>query len=202
METKLARIISILFQPLLIPTYSLLIIFNMNSYVALIIPAEYRQMIVGIILVTTFLFPALFILILYKRKIIKTLHMDQREERIIPLLITSIFYFLAFNLIRRLQIDDLYARLFLGSFISVILALIISLTWKISMHMIGVGGMVGALIGVVQSVQVDMMLWVVGAILISGLTGFARLKVNAHNPLQVYAGFLAGLLIMLLVFWF
>jgi membrane-associated phospholipid phosphatase len=202
MEVRLAKIISIVLQPLLIPSYTLLVIFNLNNYIALIIPPQYRQIILGIVVVTTFLFPALFILILYRRRIIKTLHMDQREERIIPLLITAIFFFLAYNLIRRIQLDEIYLRLFLGSFISVVSALIISLFWKISMHMMGVGGLVGALIGVSQVIPVDLAFWVMIAVFLSGLTGFARLKLKAHTPMQVYAGFLGGILVMLLVFRF
>ncbi|MCB2219801.1 MAG: hypothetical protein KQI35_05340 [Bacteroidetes bacterium] len=202
MEFRLAKIISVLLQPLLIPSYTLLVIFNLNNYIALIIPPQYRQIILGIVVVTTFLFPALFILILYRRRVIKTLHMDQREERIIPLLITSIFFFLAYNLIRRIQLDEVYLRMFLGSFLSVVMALIISLFWKISMHMMGVGGFVGALIGVSQVIPVDLALWVMITVFLSGMTGFARLKLKAHTPMQVYAGFLGGMLVMLLVFRF
>ena len=201
METKLAKIISVLFQPLLIPTYTLLLVFSLNNYIALIIPVEYRKIIVALVAVTTFVLPAIFILIMYRRKMINTLNMDRREERILPLFITGIFYFLAYNLMRRIQLDDVYMRLFLGSFLSVITALIISFFWKISMHMIGMGGLVGALIGITQVVPVDLATWVMIAVFLSGITGFARLKLKAHTPLQVYAGFTGGLLVMLLVFW-
>ncbi|HPE57359.1 MAG TPA: hypothetical protein P5514_10455 [Bacteroidales bacterium] len=202
METKVAKIVSVIFQPLLIPTYSLLLIFSLNNYIALIIPSEYRKIIVIIVAVTTFILPALFILIMYRRKMINSLNMDRREERILPLFITGIFYFLAYNLMRRINLDEIYLRLFLGSFLSVITALVISFFWKISMHMIGMGGFVGALIGVTQIIPVDLALWVMIGVFLSGLTGFARLKLNAHTPLQVYAGFLGGLLVMLLIFRF
>ncbi len=200
MEVKLAKIVSVLLQPLLIPTYTLLLIFSLNNYIALIIPPEYRKIILAIVVVTTFIFPAIFILFMYKRGMVKTLHMDQRQERIIPLLITAIFYFLAYNLMRRIHLDDIYLKLFLGSFISVVVAFVISLFWKISMHMIGMGGFVGALIGISQSIPVDLAFWVIIIVFLSGLTGFARLRLNAHTPLQVYAGFLGGMLVMILTF--
>ncbi len=200
MEVKLAKIVSVLLQPLLIPTYTLLLIFSLNNYIALIIPPEYRKIILAIVVVTTFIFPAIFILFMYKRGMVKTLHMDQRQERIIPLLITAIFYFLAFNLMRRIHLDEIYLKLFLGSFISVVIALVISLFWKISMHMIGMGGFVGALVGISQSIPVDLAFWVIIIVFLSGLTGFARLRLNAHTPLQVYAGFLGGMLVMILTF--
>jgi membrane-associated phospholipid phosphatase len=37
-------------------------------------------------------------------------------------------------------------------------------------------------------------------VIISGLVGFARLKLKAHNQAQVYTGFLTGAFIMLLFF--
>jgi membrane-associated phospholipid phosphatase len=47
--------------------------------------------------------------------------------------------------------------------------------------------------------QTDVKLFVIMAILIAGLTGSARIKLNAHTPAQVYTGFAAGLLPQLLL---
>lgn len=200
METRLAKIISILFQPLLIPTYALLIIFNLNSYVSLLIPYDVKRLIMFMMVITTFLFPVVFIFILYRRKIIHSLEMDIRNERILPMLITGIFYFLAYNMIRKLQLNEIYLKLFLGSFLSSLLALIVSLKWKISVHMMGVGGLAGALISLSLGLYIDLFNLIVIVLLIAGLTGFARLKLQAHKPLQVYTGFLAGFMVMLLVY--
>jgi len=200
MEEKLAKIFSIVFQPLLVPTLSLLILFNLNNYIALIIPVSARQLILGMVFITTFVLPALMVLILYKRGIVKSFKMNEREERIIPLFITGVFYFLAYHMIRQLQIDDIYQRIFLGSAFLVLIALVVSLIWKISMHMIGMGGMLGAFIGVSQALHIDMMLLIVALVIVCGLTGFARLKLKAHTPLQVYVGFLMGLGLMIWVF--
>ena len=34
------------------------------------------------------------------------------------------------------------------------------------------------------------------------ILGYARLKLNSHKPLEIYAGFLAGAFVMLCVFYF
>ncbi|MFU8844031.1 MAG: hypothetical protein ACNA7V_09520 [Bacteroidales bacterium] len=201
MESKLAKFFSIVFQPLLIPTYSLLILFNLNNHIAFGIPVNARQMILGMVFITTFLLPAIFLVFLYKRGIIKTLQMDSREERIFPMIITGIFYLTTYYIIRKFQLDSIYIRLFLGSVVTVLGALIISLYWKISMHMMGIGGLAGALAGVAQSLNIDMTTWIIIALFCSGLTGFARLRLNAHTPGQVYAGFLSGFLILFFFFW-
>jgi hypothetical protein len=199
MEIRFARIISAVFQPLLIPSYSLLIIFGLKNYIALIIPFQAKQLIMAMVFTTTFLFPALFIIMLYKRGIISSVQMNDRKERIFPLTITSIFYFLAFYIIRQLHLPDIYFRLFLGSAVLVLSTLIISLFWKISAHMTAIGGLLGSLIGISQIVQNNLTGWVMLAVLCCGLVGFARLKLRAHNQAQVYTGFFTGFLVMLLV---
>ena len=199
MEEKLARIISIIFQPLLIPTFSLILLFSLNSYISFTIPSSAKNMILAMIFIVTFLFPAVFIYLLFKRGIISTLNMDKRDERTLPLMITAIFYFLAFHLIRQLQLHDVYARMFLGSAILVVLGLIITLRWKISAHMMGTGGLLGGLIGVSQLVLVDLVMLVFITTVICGLVGYSRLKLNAHTQAQVYAGFLLGFGVMLYI---
>ncbi|MCB0804597.1 MAG: hypothetical protein KDC05_02305 [Bacteroidales bacterium] len=198
METRFARIISVVLQPLLVPFYSLLIIFGLNTYISLVIPVQAKQMILALVFITTFLFPAIFIFLLYKRRIITTLQMENRNERIFPMIITNIFYFLTFHMIRQMQLPDIYLRLFFGSAVVVLFTMVISLFWKISAHMTGFGGLLGSLIGLSQTIQYNLAGWVVIAIVCCGLVGFARLKLKAHTQTQVYAGFMSGMVIMLL----
>lgn len=199
METKIAKIISVLFQPLLIPTYTLLILFNLNNYLSLLVPAQAKQILMWMVFLSTFVFPILFILILYKRGMIKTLNMGEKEERIFPLIITGVFYFLAYYIVYQTRLDIIYQRIFLGSALLIIIALVVSFYWKISMHMIGVGGMMGGLIGINLVAYVDLTLFIMLSALLCGLVGFARLKLKAHTPAQVYAGFGAGFLLMFLI---
>ncbi|MDB4303362.1 hypothetical protein N9934_01045 [Desulfosarcina sp.] len=201
MEEKLAKIISVIFQPLIIPSITLFLLFNLNNYIALIIPTSARQMILGMVFIITFVFPVLMMFILFKQRVIRTFTMNTREERILPLFITGVFYFMAYYIIKQLQIDEIYQRVFLGSAFLVLIALVISLIWKISLHMIGMGGMLGAFIGISQLIQTDMLVLIMVISLGCGLTGFARLKLNAHSPLQVYAGFVTGLGVMLWLFF-
>lgn len=200
MEEKLAKVFSVIFQPLLIPSITLFILFNLNNYIALIIPASAKQMILGMVFSITFVFPVIMIFILYKRGVIRTFTMSGREDRILPLFITGVFYFIAYHIIRQIQIDEIYQRVFLGSAFLVLIALVFSFIWKISIHMIGVGGMLGTFIGISQVIHTDLAMIVMIITIICGLTGFARLKLNAHNPMQVYAGFITGVGVMLWIF--
>ena len=200
MEIKVSKILSVVFHPLLIPTYTLLIIFNLNVFFSMIIPQLAKWQILGMVFLITFLFP-LFMMILFQRiGIIKSLYMKTKEERTLPYLMTIIFYYLASYLLKQLQISPIFYYFILGATFLIIITLIINFFWKISIHMIGIGGMLGTLIGLSFLWMIDIPFLIILLILCSGITGFARLKLNAHNPAQIYSGFLLGTSFMLLLF--
>ena len=69
--------------------------------------------------------------------------------------------------------------------------------------MIGIGGIVGAILGLSFRLMIDLSLIISLLILCAGAVGYARLSLEAHNPAQVYAGFFLGLiseLILLMYF--
>jgi membrane-associated phospholipid phosphatase len=58
------------------------------------------------------------------------------------------------------------------------------------------------ILGISERLTLDLNTMLMVLFVVAGLVGYARLRLNAHNPLQVYAGFLVGmgsLLIMILV---
>jgi membrane-associated phospholipid phosphatase len=69
--------------------------------------------------------------------------------------------------------------------------------------MVGVGGITGAILAISYRLQSDIQLSFFSILLIAGFVGYARLKLNAHTPAQVYTGFLVGFLIQmgLIVFY-
>ena len=84
----------------------------------------------------------------------------------------------------------------LAAIIIVGLAGFISKYWKISLHMLGVGGGTGALIGI-HFLSGGFSQLIILAILLSGILGIARINEKAHNHAQIYVGFLVGLIIQL-----
>ncbi len=87
-----------------------------------------------------------------------------------------------------------------GTAFLVILVLVINLFWKISSHTTAIGALLGTIIGTSYFLEMYLINWILLITLISGLVGFARLKENAHSPLQVYAGFIVGFTVMCLLF--
>ncbi len=200
MEQKIARFISVVLHPLLIPTYTFVILFSLNNYFSLIIPYQIKYLIVGVIFITTFLIPVSFVMIMLRRKMIGSLNMESRDERIAPLIVTAVFISLSWYMISQLNISGIFRLFLLGSGITVIVTILINIKEKISLHMVAMGGMLGAFTGTSIRFDVDMIFIISVIILLSGIVGFARLAVNAHTQSEVYKGFFTGLIIMLIVF--
>ena len=82
----------------------------------------------------------------------------------------------------------------LGVVLIVVLSTIISKFWKISLHMLGIGGGTGVFLGL-QYLFGSLLNIVIVFLLLSGLLGASRIKEKAHNHSQVYVGFLIGVFI-------
>ena len=188
-----AKFFSYVFHPLVIPTLGMLIIFNSNSYVNFAIPYELKKAVVILVGLSTFVIPTLFTLFLQNRGYIKTIEMETTKERVIPYGFTIIFYFFTIYVMMKVAIPPIIFNFMVGALVSVILAFIVTLKWKISAHMIGIGGLTGALIASSFLLNVNLLSYITLSILISGLVASSRLILNAHNPSQLIIGFLMGM---------
>ena len=90
----------------------------------------------------------------------------------------------------------LKAELF-GAILIIIFAAIISKFWKISLHLLGMGGVVGVFIAL-QFIEGGVMYLLLFFILLSGILGIARIAQKAHTHTQVYVGFLLGISVELI----
>ncbi|MDD3875205.1 MAG: hypothetical protein PHT69_01140 [Bacteroidales bacterium] len=201
MEKVLARIISILFHPLLMSTYGLLILFQIKTYVSYSIPLKAKLTLLGLIFINTVVLPVIMIYFLKMRGLISDFQMENKKDRIIPYIITIIFYFSTFYILRKFQLPSVIYFIVLGSTCLVILALVINFWWKISAHMIGIGGLLGTFTGISIYLSINMGVLIAAMVLIAGFIGFARLKLNSHTQAQVYSGFILGVGFMGFLFY-
>jgi hypothetical protein len=192
---KAARIISILFHPLIMPSVGFLLLFNSGTYLAYL-PFEYKKMILLIVFLCTFIIPLSILPFFLYHKIISDINMSGARERFAPLVISFILFVLCYFLLRKVPIPPDYLAFCIGCAASSFLSLLIISKWKISLHMIGIGGLTGLIIYLIIKMQVDLSFYLILTIIAAGLTGTARLFLNAHRPFEIYAGFLAGLLII------
>lgn len=199
MENRIATLLSYIAHPLLVPMLGLLIISHSGTYAA-DIDQRFNQFIYLTVFLLTFLLPVGLIPLLKYSGLASSIHLPQRKERLIPLYLTLIFYLAAYFLIKKLPVSQVYQRFIFSASLSILLVLILSYFWKISAHLAAWGGLVGLIISLSLRFNTDLMLYLVSAILCSGFVGYARLRLGAHNPMQVYFGFLVGFLTVLTVF--
>lgn len=196
MERNFAMALSIIFQPIFVPIYSLVILYHADTYITYAIPQDVWKYIFIITLLNTVIFPMSVFYYFLKSGLIESLHMHTAKERSLPFLSIIVFHLSTFYIFSRVPVPSLFLDLILGAALSVATAFVINLKWKVSIHMLGMGGIVGTIIGIILKYQVDAVPLVMALTILSGLVGFARLKLNAHTPLQVYVGFVLGTLIL------
>jgi hypothetical protein len=199
---KVATVISYLFHPLLMATYGcLLVFFGLTSSIyAVFTPLNTKVVITLIVFSFTFIMPALNLLILYKLNYISSLKLEKKEERLFPFLMTAICYLGLFYLMYDFNIWPAIKLFILGGGLCILLTAIVTIWWQISAHLMGVGGLVGMLISFAYYLQMPLLTFISGTLIISSLVAFARLQLQAHKPSQVYVGFLSGVFLILILF--
>jgi len=194
MEERIAKVISFIFHPLLLPTYIIAVLINLNVFFALMIPDEAKWKIIILVLITSAIFPLIIMYGMYRLKLVKSLLIDSREERLYPYIATSIFFFVSCYMIWQINISPVYYYCLLGASILALLTLLINIRWKISAHTVSMGGVLGILIGLQTVLLIDIMWLIAITILISGIVGFARLRAGSHTQAQIYTGYIVGFL--------
>lgn len=198
-----AKFLSRIFHPLLMPTYGYLLLFSTRNYLSTFLPLQIKVILVVLTFLFTFIFPAINAFVLLKMGRIKSLKMEDPKDRLLPYGTTLLYYIALLYLLYTSHFPLICKVILLGGAGCILITLLINLKWKISAHMVGVGGITGAILAISYRLQSDIQLSFFSILLIAGFVGYARLKLNAHTPAQVYTGFLVGFLIQmgLIVFY-
>jgi len=187
------KAVTIIFHPLLMPVLGYFILFNSGTYLSLA-SFELQKFLYIFIFAGTFLLPILTIPMFYFFGKISSLDLEKRKERHLPILVTAIFYYFTFYLIKTLPLSHILITFILASFVSVMLTLIITLRWKISAHLVGIGGISALILIISLFFKINLEFYFIISLLIAGIVGSARLFLRKHNLLQVSIGFLVGFL--------
>ena len=170
--------------------------------------ANLRFSLLVLVFIGTCLVPGLLIFYLYRTGFLTDLAMPRRTDRRLPYWLTGGVYALVTYLFmfRLSLVSDTSpaVSILLGSItVSILLVGVINMTWKISAHAVGVGGVLGAVAFLfLKHGDTDLFVPFVGLLALSGLVGTARLQLNAHTLSQVGAGLLLGTLVSgLTVIW-
>ena len=199
---KLSKFISILLHPMFMPLLALYLTLKSIPSIGFAI-SPYLNYIYGIIICSTILLPLMTIFFLIQKGKVSTLEMSNHKERSLPLFRTVIWMCLGFYMLNNILF---YAPILkaeiIGAILIILFAAIISKFWKISLHLLGIGGLVGVFIAL-QIMFGGVLYLLLILIIISGVLGVARIDQKAHNLAQIYVGFLLGVsveLVTLLIY--
>jgi len=210
MLKSLAQVLSFVFHPLLIVTYMLVLLLLVNPYLFGVnsIGDKDSKLLVLRVFFSTFFIPAFALAMLRFTGMVKSLEMKSRQERIGPYIITGIFYIWMFrNFLGSSQVPTAFTCFLLGASIGLFIAFFINIFSKISAHAVGMGGLLGMVVitmllfsydtftlnsTIVGMVEVSMNWVLIFTILIAGLVGSSRLLLQAHEPMDLYGGYLVG----------
>lgn len=212
----IARFISVLFHPLLMLTYMTLLLLVVTPFWF----GTYRILdkvpLLLAIFFSSFVIPGIAVVMMRFLGLVQTIELRDKQERIGPYIVTAIFYlWLYINFRNDPGVPPAFPAFVLGSVIGLFLAFFINNFSKISAHAVGIGGLVGMLaillslgrfdpvlirLGAVAVIQTSVATLLLISILVAGLVGTSRLLLKAHEPMDLYGGFLVGLAAQFIAF--
>ncbi|WP_205513475.1 hypothetical protein [Longitalea arenae] len=198
----LAHFFSYIFHPLFIPAYVTAFLLFVDPYSFAGVQYKYKIFRLISVLFNTAVIPGFAVFLMWRLKLIQSMHLRTQKERIIPYAAAMIFYFWAWYVFHNQKDNPQpFLDFLLGSFLAVCAAWFLNIVTKVSMHAIGVGGL--ALFFLLQAfTEQDVTgVYFSFAILIAGLVCTSRLIVSDHTQREIYLGFFAGALCQLLAMW-
>ncbi len=192
-----ARIVSVIFHPLFVPTYFF-------SFLAWALPnslepiaPELQMKFILFIFIVTCVIPLLNVATFKVFGSIKSFAMPERRERILPFIFISVIYVAVtylFHVQARMNLNDNFLKFMVIIDMLVIVATIATFFFKVSVHAVTIWGLIGILVPLNKITEVNSIFYpTVGIVLLAGFIMAARLRIDAHNLREVMWGSVFGL---------
>ena len=193
---SISKFISIILHPIFMPFATIYLSIKLIPGVKFTI-SPYISFIYLIIIFSTIILPLISVLFLINQKRVSSIEMSNFRERPLPLFIAAIcMIFGYYKMGGVLVYSPILKAEIMGAIIIIISASAISRYWKISIHMLAIGGVIGVMVAL-NSLFGGLVGIIMLLLFLGGVLGVARLKERAHNKTQIYTGFLIGFLIEL-----
>ena len=190
-----AHFFSYIFHPLFIPIY-------VFWFLAYFHPSYFSgfssQLKISVLLsfgITAVIYPLITVLLLRALGFRKSVFLHTQQDRIIPYITSMIFFFWSQYVLREQNfVPRILVAFMFGVFISSAAALMANIYYKISMHAIGMGGIIGLCLVIMQQNTMLMTGPLSVALLIAGIVCTSRLIISNHTQKEVYMGLLVGVI--------
>ena len=177
----------------MLPLYLMLLLLTCTAFATY--PLNVKFYLLWVVVLYTMIIPVLALGILRSMNLISDYKIDIRRERIIPLLIGAICYMLCAITIAKIPSVAFMRKFMVAAACSELFCLAVSLKWKISLHLTGMGVLTGLIVLLNFVGVTTMFIPLICVIVAAGLLASARLYLGCHTPTQILVGFSSGFII-------
>ncbi|MBT7895470.1 MAG: hypothetical protein HN564_00575 [Flavobacteriales bacterium] len=189
-----SKTLSKILHPIFI--HSIVITIVIKEFINILILPSQAPFILITSILFTLLLPLISVCVCLLTGKIQSLEMLNKKERILPLFMSILWMILGYIIMKEVfMCNPIIKSIYLGAIYTLVITTLITIKWKISLHMIGMGGAVGVFLAL-QVLYGGLYSVLLLSIFISGLLAYARLELKAHNTQQVYFGFMISFLVM------
>lgn len=186
-------IVSVVLQPLVIPS----LVFGLVLFIvpeSTSIPESFKATLFYLIALSTLVIPMITVFGLQLAKVIPSVHMAELKDRVVPFSVTSVYYLLTvYFLYQKKDFDPMLWRVLGIITVAIVILTLVTVFWKMSAHMTGMGGLMAAVIVLGLKFPTFQPLYpLLLTILVTGIVGTVRLYLNAHRPIEIFVGLLFG----------
>lgn len=197
---KIANTLSWVLHPFLLPVYLMAVLLTMTTFAHYSTQVKFYLM--WVVALYAIVIPFLVLGVLHSLGRISSFKVDNRRERWLPLAVGIVCYVLCAITFAKIPSAIFLRKFMVAAACCEAMCLVVSLWWKISLHLTGMGAVV-ALLVVMNIVGVgNMLIPLMVAILAAGALASARLYLGCHNGAQVLAGFCGGFVVAMLAVLF
>ncbi len=192
---RTAEILSVVFHPLFIPLYGLLIIYSSPTLLSFI-PLPVKRMILVLVVANNVLLPIALAIVLYARGAIASIHARGRNERVLLLTFALLMYSLTSFVLLRIQVPNLFKAYLVSIAVVTLVTLLITVRYRISMHAIGFGGLIVLVMFMIALYHISMVWQLFAVVLAGGAVMSSRIYLEDHSPAEVWSGLFTGAAVM------
>lgn len=187
----IANSISAITHPIFVPTLGAYLIYNTNTIFSQI-SQENINSILYLSFGLTFILPMIFIALFLGVKEIAKLKASDKNDRLFPLLIVLLSYSFTYNFFKDSTGLIIYNTFLLTVITGLTIALLINFFWKISLHMVGIGGIIALIVFLKHIFHAEIFVHFVAFTIMAGIIASVRLYLQEHSMPQILFGFALG----------
>ena len=199
----ISKVASVIFHPLFIGIYLAAFLLFIHPSYFLGFTDQSKLLKLLTIVNNNVFFPLLVVALLRGLGFSNSVQLKTQRERIVPYIASITFYFWTYYVFRsQPENPTILVLMCRGMFMASSIALIANNYFKISMHAIACGGMIGLFILTIQDGTMSSGIPMMLGFFVTGLVFTSRKIISDHTWFDLIVGFIVGLICQLTGYWF